>query len=283
MPEAHRTSQGLTPPFGERAVVAGPAGSVSALHRRLDLTSPPVILIHGLNGGAEQWSAVIEHLDDWPVIAVDLRGHGRSGHAASYTPKNYVADVLAVLEHFAVSAAHVVGASLGGAVATTLAAGSSVLVRSMTIVGGAPSIATETDVESGISALRGMGAEAFFTQLANASFAPDTDDTVREAAVRLAADKDVATIERIMRDAAEVDVSEAAATVDVPCLVLTGEHDQTCPPDLGAALAAALRGRHQVLPGQGHMVHLEDPALTAGIIADHAWCTERSAATECGG
>lgn len=253
----------------ERVTVAGAAGPVSVLRRVTASRGTPVLLIHGVNGAACQWSEVIERLADRPLFAIDLRGHGQSAPASSYDAGDYATDVLAVLDHFSLPHIHLVGTSFGGGVAVTVAARHPALVRSVMVLGGALSVAGMADVDLLAAELRRLGPTAFFEQVAAASFAPATDETLVRESVALAASRDVDTIERILRDALTADVSDAAATVRTTALVLTGEHDQTCPPELGAVFARALRGRHDVLPGHGHMAHVEDPALIAKRIDQH--------------
>jgi pimeloyl-ACP methyl ester carboxylesterase len=77
----------------------------------------PVLFLHGAGGS----SATYGWLPDLgrTVVRVDFRGHGRSGRAGSYLLDDYVADALSVLRD--IGPAPVVGHSLGGVVAWTLA------------------------------------------------------------------------------------------------------------------------------------------------------------------
>jgi pimeloyl-ACP methyl ester carboxylesterase len=86
----------------------------------------PVVLIHGLAGNVEmQWAAVRQALGkEYKIIALDLRGHGFSGkpHEAKQYGPEMVEDVVRLLDHLKIKKAHVVGYSLGGAVALHFAA-----------------------------------------------------------------------------------------------------------------------------------------------------------------
>ncbi|MBR2512718.1 MAG: alpha/beta fold hydrolase [Halomonas sp.] len=82
----------------------------------------PLVVIHGLLGSADNWRS---HLKVWQqtrrVIAVDLRNHGRSPHVEGMSYKAMGQDVLAVLDKLSIERAHVLGHSMGGKVAITLA------------------------------------------------------------------------------------------------------------------------------------------------------------------
>lgn len=82
----------------------------------------PLVVIHGLLGSADNWRSQIKV---WQrkrrVIAVDLRNHGRSPHAEGMSYASMAADVLAALDKLSIERAHILGHSMGGKVAITLA------------------------------------------------------------------------------------------------------------------------------------------------------------------
>jgi pimeloyl-ACP methyl ester carboxylesterase len=82
---------------------------------------PPLLLLHGLGGTLLAWSAVARMLtDQHRVLAMDLRGHGRSADGP-WTWPGAIGDVEAVLRHFAAPQAALVGHSLGGVLAVRYA------------------------------------------------------------------------------------------------------------------------------------------------------------------
>lgn len=86
----------------------------------------PFLLLHGLAGHAGEWDGLARRLraDGHRVLALDQRGHGASErHPADVSRAAYVADVLAVLDHFALAGTVLLGQSYGGH-AALLTAGS---------------------------------------------------------------------------------------------------------------------------------------------------------------
>ena len=97
---------------------------------------PPVVLIHGLAGDSSAWQAQIERLEpNYRVIAFDNRGAGRSSAPNyPYTTGHFADDTVGLLDAIAVSEpAHVIGRSMGGAIAQEIALGYPERVRSMII------------------------------------------------------------------------------------------------------------------------------------------------------
>ena len=86
-------------------------------------TGPAVVLIHGLAGDHTAWRSQIELLrPHFRVIAFDNRGAGRSTQVDEpVSTQDLAADTLGLMDQLGVSQAHVVGRSMGGAVAQHMA------------------------------------------------------------------------------------------------------------------------------------------------------------------
>jgi pimeloyl-ACP methyl ester carboxylesterase len=96
-----------------------------ALHVELDGTddTPTVLFLHGVGSSGRTWEWAPDELTRGRrIVRVDLRGHGRSGHApGTYVVPRYGADVVAVLRSVVSRPVAIVGNSLGGVVAWWLA------------------------------------------------------------------------------------------------------------------------------------------------------------------
>lgn len=80
---------------------------------------PLLVLLHGLGATRKVWSGLTA-LAGMRWIAPDLRGHGASAHADSYSLAEHAADVAALIDGTNVT---ILGHSMGGAVALELASG----------------------------------------------------------------------------------------------------------------------------------------------------------------
>ena len=87
----------------------------------------PVILVHGLGASiTTNWmtSKILPELaKQYRVIALDNRGHGRSGkpHDPSQYGVEMVKDIVRLMDHLGIEKAHVVGYSMGGFITVKLA------------------------------------------------------------------------------------------------------------------------------------------------------------------
>ena len=88
-------------------------------------SGPPVVLLHGFTADIERaWmrTGVMTDLSrDHRVIALDLRGHGRSDKPRDAGAYDEIAlDVVRLLDHLGIERAHAVGYSLGGIILARL-------------------------------------------------------------------------------------------------------------------------------------------------------------------
>jgi len=84
---------------------------------------PSVVLVHGITENSSAWQPVVERLaEDFEVITIDLRGHGRSSRADDYGLAAMAGDVATVIGEAEVDAPRLVGHSLGGIVVSAVGA-----------------------------------------------------------------------------------------------------------------------------------------------------------------
>jgi 3-oxoadipate enol-lactonase len=98
-------------------------------------SGPPVLLIQGLGADKHGWDLQRLALAcSYRTIALDNRGSGRSDKPhGEYSLEQMAADALAVLDDAGVETAHVVGASMGGAISQLLTITHPDRVRSLTL------------------------------------------------------------------------------------------------------------------------------------------------------
>lgn len=130
-PAAAETTAANAPPATAQPIVAPGKGHVdvggAAIHYQVhgDLKSgrTPLLVLHGAFMSADAMKPLIDpFVPSRPVIAIDARGHGRSGGVDGPLSYDRMADdAAAVLDTLGVAKADVLGYSMGGSTAVALA------------------------------------------------------------------------------------------------------------------------------------------------------------------
>ena len=81
----------------------------------------PVVCVHGVTGHGGRFRRLAERLPGNRVVAVDLRGHGRSPWEAPWTAETHLADLLETADAHGIGAATWIGHSFGGRLVAELA------------------------------------------------------------------------------------------------------------------------------------------------------------------
>ena len=263
----------------------------------------PAVFVHGLGGSAMNWTDLTDLLSrpdpdrpGAPVLAgeaLDLPGFGFSPAPADgdYSLEARAAAVVALIEHRANWPVHLVGNSMGGAIATKIAARRPDLVRTLTLISPAlPDLRPRLlPMRLALVSTPGVGR---FIMSKMEQLPPDkrTDMTIMD----LYADPRLMRPERRAEAIAEVrrrdrlgyashaliesgralvgeymrrgpgSLWRDAALVFAPTLVVHGSHDRLVNPVTAARAARTFRNcRAVVLPRIGHVAMMERPDLVA--------------------
>jgi pimeloyl-ACP methyl ester carboxylesterase len=111
------------------------AGPVAINYASSGDSGPPLVLLHGITNRWEVFLNMMPYLAQrWRVFALDLRGHGKSGHVAGgYAGEQISADVVRFLEQKVGEPAVLYGHSLGGFVTTYIASQRPELARAIAL------------------------------------------------------------------------------------------------------------------------------------------------------
>jgi 3-oxoadipate enol-lactonase len=237
-----------------------------------------LLLIHGLGGTSNTWSALGVTLQRYASIRPDLLGSGRSGRVTGeLSIARFVSALLAVLDSRKVAGAHVVGHSLGTIVAMHLAAAHPDRVRGLALFG--PLLAPPEGARAALRT-RGekaraegvIGMQAIADALVQASTSTTTRSQrpaavayVRESLMR----QDPLGYARTCDALADATPAEVAR-IDCPTLLVTGDEDAVAPPQSVRMIGERIAGsRVEVLRGCGHWTPIEMPAECAALLAEH--------------
>jgi pimeloyl-ACP methyl ester carboxylesterase len=225
-----------------------------------DPADPPILLVMGMSGSMLWWEeGFCRTLADGGrfVIRYDHRDTGRSITYApgrpGYTATDLVADAAGVLDAYGLPAAHVVGVSMGGALAQLLALDFPDRVLSLVLISTSPAVRGDRELPGGSDELGRF--------LAGAEVDSSDPDSVIEYVVgysRVLAGGRRSFDEAALRDLARRDVERARdfsaaqnhgaladderrrqplSSIAVPTLVVHGSADPMFPVEHGEALA----------------------------------------------
>ncbi len=140
------------------------------INYQVEGSGPPLLLLHDIAGSLYSWLEdyyVAPLSERFQVITPDLRGHGASDKPntpAAYVLPILVEDMLAVLDDLEVTAAHVVGYSIGGRIALGFSRYVPERLLSLTVGGTGYQKPPAKLFERWINSLRG-GPEMFVSQI----------------------------------------------------------------------------------------------------------------------
>jgi pimeloyl-ACP methyl ester carboxylesterase len=258
-----------------------------------DPANPPILLVMGMGGSMLWWEdGFCRMLAEGRrfVIRYDHRDTGRSvtyePGRPGYTSADLVADAAGVLDAYGIPAAHVVGVSMGGALAQLFALGFPDRVVSLVLISTSPATPGDRELPS--------ATERYTRFLATAEVDWSNSESVVEYLIdysrMLAGGRrqfdEAAVTELVRRDvqrARDIAASEnhgviadgelphgSLSSIVVPTLVIHGSADPMFPLEHGQAIAEEIRGaRLLTLEGAGHGVDRSDWEVIARAIIDH--------------
>ena len=253
----------------------------------------PVLALHGWLDNAASFVPLAPHLHGVDLVALDLPGHGASAHlppSAEYAQAGAARAVLAAADALGWSRFALLGHSMGGAIATLLAAAAPARVMRLALIealGGLVDDETNT-----ARRLR----EAFDAAASPAGTRrrvfPDPATAVRarlqagglsEDAARLIVARGLAPAgdggfawrsdARLTRPTAvrmtEAQMRDIISAIDCPVrLVHAVPAFEYFPADVRDARAACLRDVEVIALDGGHHLHMEQPEAVAAVLAD---------------
>ena len=252
-------------------------------------TGDVLLLVHGFPLNHTMWREQITTLKEhYRVIAPDLRGFGQSNDSAASSPttastaptltmEQHADDLASLLDRLGIDGGvHFCGLSMGGYIAWQFWKKYAARVRSLILCDTRASADSE-EAATGRLAM----AERVLTD--GTAFVADAMLPNLVAPRQLSGDSDVADRLRNMIEstspesiaaaqrgmAARIDATHLLRDIDVPSLVLVGEHDAITTATEMQSIAEAIPGsRFATIPDAGHMAPMEEPAAVTMAIKD---------------
>ncbi|MZD52800.1 alpha/beta fold hydrolase [Streptomyces sp. SID5606] len=266
---------------------------------------PAMLLIAGLGEDLTFWSdSFVGSLvtRGFRVVAIDNRDVGQSTFVAApppglwrqiaarprgdaYALADMAEDGIGVLDHLGISRVHLVGRSMGGMIAQTMAAAAPERVMSLTSLYsttgakkvGRPALSTIRLLAAPPARNRTAAVRAHLRLTRHVAGTDHPIDDAAEAVIaargwdRSAGEPAAGTARQIQAIQRSGDRTADLSRITAPTLVINGDRDPLVDPSGGAATVRAIRSaQHVVIPGMGHHIPeaLVDPITT--YVSQHA-------------
>jgi pyruvate dehydrogenase E2 component (dihydrolipoyllysine-residue acetyltransferase) len=249
-----------------------PAGRLR--YTKLGTADNAVLLIHGFGGDLDNWLFNAEALSDGATVyALDLPGHGQSTKSvAEPTVAGLAKTVLGFMDTLKIDKAHLVGHSLGGAVAIEMVRQAKGRVKSLTLIDSAglgPEINMDY-IDGFISSTSRRDLKPALENLfADGSLVSRqmVDDLLKYKRLDGVGDALEALREGIFANGKQSAIlSDALKSAGVPVLVIAGAEDKIIPLAHAQKVSGA---KVEVIEGAGHMPQMEQAGKVNGLIKAH--------------
>ena len=223
-----------------------------------------LVLVHGAGGDHTHWPAALRRLAGVTVYALDLPGHGRSAGRGRTSIEDYADTVHLFVQTLGLKRASLVGHSMGGAIAQTLALRRPVWLVGVVLIGTGARLPVDPRI---LEALQN-NFEAAVDILCQWAYGPTAGQQMQRQGRQLL----LRTAPTVMRGdyaaCAAFDITDRVGDIALPALIVTGSADQMTPPSCGEYLHSRIAGSQWVeIKGGGHMLAVEKPLEVAQAVA----------------
>ena len=226
----------------------------------------PVLLVHGLGSSTRDWEYQVPELArHYRVIALDVRGHGRSDKPRErYSIQGFAEDVAALIEHLQLAQVHLVGISMGGMIGFQLGVDRPELLKSLCIVNSGPEVKARSprdyiEIAKRWTLSRLLSLDTIAKALGKLLFPkPEQEDLRQKILVRWPQNDKrayLASLDAIIGWG----VRERLARISCPTLVVTADRDYTPVAQKQAYVDEMPNARLLVIEDSRHATPLDQP------------------------
>lgn len=237
----------------------------------------PLVLVHGLNGDLTAWGLVMPMLSQhYRTIALDVRGHGESSKPDQpYSIKGFSEDLCDFMKQLKIPKAHIVGLSMGGAIAQQFALNHPQMTRSLVLVStfsyfDQQTYQTFTHLRQ---TLTKEGYPAYFDEVVKLAFTPQFV-TAHSTAIAELKEKRVRSnsptaIGRATDACMAFDLKREISRISLSTLIVSGREDALTPIHLAEHIHRSIQeSEWKILEGAGHILPMEKASQLAEIMLE---------------
>ena len=240
-------------------------------------TGFPLILIHGLNGDLTGWALVLpEFSKHYRTVALDVRGHGGTSKPDQpYSIKGFAEDFHQFMKQLKIPRAHILGLSMGGAIAQQFALDHPEMIQSLVLVSTFSYIDEQARrAFTRLSrSLKDGGYPAFFDEVIKLAFTPEyiaaNPGPLAELKAKRVAINSPAAIGRATDACLAFNLQNEIAKISIPALIVSGRKDVFTPVHLAEQIHRSIRGSEwKILEEVGHNLYIEKSSQLAQVVLE---------------
>ena len=215
-----------------------------AFHPSRESKPLPVVYVHGAGGNHLSWPPVLRRLS--PTAATylpDLPGHGRSGGKGRDAVDDYTDVMFEFCRSLDLTSIIVVGHSMGGAIALSLALRYPTLCAKLVLLNSAAEFTVPPDILEALD----TSLEQAVNVISQYAFSPHPIPSMIESTRKIMIELPLETLRGDYQACQTFDVVERLDDIQVPTLVIGAEDDLLTPLESQLLLAERIRGARLVL------------------------------------
>lgn len=248
---------------------------------KLDAKKIPVLFLHGFTGSAEDWQFIFDKIpDEFIPFAIDIIGHGKSDSpldSKHYSCTSLVYHVKSILDHFHFNRIVIVGYSMGGRIALSIALKNQSNILGLILESSTAGIENiderkfrvENDFILAESILQN-GVENFIDYWFNTPLFNNlkTISSYEEIILKRKKNNPIGLANSLYSFSTGLMNShwDKLSSIAVPTLLITGEDDEKYTL-LNERMNSLLQNSsHKIIPKTSHNTHLEKPELFTNLV-----------------
>ncbi len=227
-------------------------------------TGQPIAFIHGAGAGSNSWYFQREHFKkSMEVVLVDLPGRNRAAGPRCTSIQEYADAVRDALATAGITRLWLVGQSMGGAIAMTLALQAPEMLKGLILVTTGVKLRVFPEILEGLL----KDKEHTVRRIMELAFSPKAKPALIEGGVAELLKSDAEVIYGDFMACEQFDLRGRVAEISVPTLIVCGQDDVLTPPKFSEYLQREIKGSQLVVvPDAGHMVMIEKPGVLNSAI-----------------